>query len=105
MRGWLKIKSAAQYCDVSPRTFRTWLKGDYLRRAVINGTIYLKIEWIDEFLEKHEPKLAEKTKKLREEDPRKFRRQVMALGRLYGPVMRQMQANPKMGKLLMKTRI
>jgi len=66
------------------------------------GSGQVNPEELLEFLEKHEPKLAKKTKKLREEDPGKFRRQVLALGRLYGPVMRHLDANPKMGKLMLK---
>jgi excisionase family DNA binding protein len=50
MKGWLKPKSAAQYCDVGERTMRTWLKEEGLRHTRIRGTILIKIEWLDEFL-------------------------------------------------------
>ena len=52
MNGWGKIKSAAQYCDVSERTLRKWLK-DGLKHVRVqgSGTILIKYSWLDEFLE------------------------------------------------------
>ncbi len=55
-----------------------------------------------EFLKKHEPKLAEKTIQLKEEEPRRFRHRIWALSRMYGPAMRMMENDPAMGKLLLK---
>jgi len=50
MQGWAKVKNAAAYADVSERTFRNWLK-EGLRHVRLRGTIRIKFEWIDEFLE------------------------------------------------------
>ena len=54
MRGWLKPKAAAMYCDIGERTMRTWLKEEGLRSARVRGSILIKVEWLDEFLEQHE---------------------------------------------------
>lgn len=55
MQGWLKVHSAAKYCDCSPRTIRSWLKRG-LRYIRVNGTgaILIKVEWLDAFLESFE---------------------------------------------------
>jgi predicted DNA-binding protein len=59
-----------------------------------------------EFIKKYEPELAEKLEKLRQEEPQQLRRKIVALGRLYGPVMQQMEHSPEMGKLsLQKIRL
>ena len=52
-----------------------------------------------EFLHEYEPQLAQKLEKLKEENPRKVRRQIRRLSHLYAPVMRQMQRDPQMGQL------
>jgi hypothetical protein len=49
VQGWLKIKNAAVYADVSERLFRDWLKQG-LRYVKVNGSIRTKPEWIDSFL-------------------------------------------------------
>ena len=54
MKGWLKPKAAAEYCDIGERTLRTWLKEDSLRSAKIRGTTLIKVQWLDEFIEHHE---------------------------------------------------
>ncbi len=54
MKGWLKPKTAAVYCDVGERTLRTWLKEDGLRSSKIRGTTLIQIQWLNEFLEQHE---------------------------------------------------
>jgi excisionase family DNA binding protein len=54
MKGWLKPKAAAEYCDIGERTLRTWLKEDGLRSSKIRGTVLIKKSWIDKFLEAHE---------------------------------------------------
>jgi len=51
MEGWCKIKKAAAYADVSPRTIREWLKKGLKHSRVKGGTIFIKYGWIDEFLE------------------------------------------------------
>jgi len=56
LKGWLKAKAAAEYCDVGERTLRTWLKEEALRSSRVRGTILIKVEWLDEFLKQHELK-------------------------------------------------
>jgi len=59
-------------------------------------------ERLAEFLREYEPELAEKLTKLRQQDPQRFRWQLFAIARIYGPVMAQMEHNPEMGKLSLK---
>lgn len=54
MKGWLKPKAAAEYCDIGERTLRTWLKEDGLRSSRVRGTVLIKLEWLDAFIEQHE---------------------------------------------------
>ena len=54
MIGWLKVKNAAKYADVSERTLRTWLKHGLRHSRLRSGMILIKVEWLDEFLEKFE---------------------------------------------------
>lgn len=51
MNGWSKIKSAARYAGVSERTLRTWLKKGLKHSRLPTGTVLIKYEWIDEYLE------------------------------------------------------
>jgi excisionase family DNA binding protein len=51
MRGWLKINSAAEYCDRSPRTMRKWLKKG-LKHSRVGGSILIKVDDLDEYLER-----------------------------------------------------
>ena len=53
-RGWLKVKEAAVYCDMSERTIRSWLKDGLRYSRLRSGTILIKVDWIDEFLERFE---------------------------------------------------
>ena len=53
MKGWLKPKHGAKYSDVGERTYRTWFKKG-LRSVRIRGIVLSKVEWIDDFLQKHE---------------------------------------------------
>ncbi len=53
MNGWLRPKHGAEYADVGERTYRTWFKKG-LRSIRVKGVVLTKIEWVDEFLEKHE---------------------------------------------------
>ena len=55
-----------------------------------------------QFLQQHEPKLAETLKTLRENDLEQYRRKMFAMMRLYGPAMRQMERNPEIGQLVLK---
>ena len=52
-RGWLKIKSAAQWADMSPKTIRAWL-ADGLPHVRVRGTILIKRETLDAWLQAHE---------------------------------------------------
>lgn len=50
MKAWGKVKTIAERSDVSPRTVRTWLK-DGLPYSKIKGTVLIKFEELDSFLE------------------------------------------------------
>ena len=52
MKAWGKVKTIAERSDVSPRTVRTWLK-DGLPYIKIRGTILIKFEQLDAFLESY----------------------------------------------------
>ena len=54
LRGWLKVKETAVYCDMSERTVRSWLKYGLRHSRLRSGTILIKVSWIDEFLERFE---------------------------------------------------
>lgn len=54
MIGWFKPKSAAAYAGIGERTLRTWLKEEGLRSSKVRGTVLIKQQWLDEFLEAHE---------------------------------------------------
>ena len=55
MDGWLKIKTAARHAGHSdPRTVKGWIKKGLRHSKLPNGTILIKISWIDEWLEGHE---------------------------------------------------
>jgi excisionase family DNA binding protein len=52
MKAWGKVKSIAERSDVSPRTVRTWLK-DGLPYSKVRGTILIKFDQLDSFLESY----------------------------------------------------
>lgn len=54
------------------------------------------------FLEEHEPKVAKKLDRLREENEQKFVKQLPSLRRLYGPIIRMMEENPEMATASLK---
>ncbi len=55
VQGWAKIRAAAKYAGVSPRTLEDWLKEGLLRFAKLpTGTRLIKYQWIDEALERFE---------------------------------------------------
>lgn len=54
MEGWVKIKSASQYCNLSERTLRSLLKQGLRFSRLPSGTILMKIQWLDQFLEQFE---------------------------------------------------
>jgi hypothetical protein len=51
LEGWTKPKGGARYAGVSERTFRPWLKHGLRHVRLKSGTILIKFEWIDQFLE------------------------------------------------------
>lgn len=53
MQGWLRLKPAAKYCNISERLLHEWLKGG-LRSCKVGGCLLIKVEWIDEFIQKFE---------------------------------------------------
>jgi excisionase family DNA binding protein len=53
VQGWTKVREAAKYAGVSPRTLEDWLKGGLLRFAKLpSGIRLIKYQWIDEALER-----------------------------------------------------
>lgn len=52
MTGWVKIKKAAEYSGISERTLRYYLKDGLKHSRLPSGTILIKYEWIDEYLER-----------------------------------------------------
>ena len=50
-RGWAKIKAAAAYAGLGERTVRGLLKRGLRFSRLPSGTILVKYEWIDQFLE------------------------------------------------------
>lgn len=51
MTGWAKIKKAAEYSGISERTMRDWLKDGLKHSRLPSGTILIKYEWLDAYLE------------------------------------------------------
>jgi len=51
LRGWKKIKAAAEYGGVSERTMRDWLKRGLRHTRLPTGTLLIRLDWIDEYLE------------------------------------------------------
>jgi predicted site-specific integrase-resolvase len=56
MSGWAKIKSAAEYAGIKERTMRDWIKEGLKHSRLPSGTILIKYDWIDEFLESYAAK-------------------------------------------------
>ena len=54
MGAWLKVKHAAQYAGISPRTLRDWLKQGLKHSRMPSGTVLIKTESIDEFIQRFE---------------------------------------------------
>ena len=52
MKAWGKVKTVAERSDVSPRTVRSWLK-DGLPYSKVRGTILIKFDQLDAFLESY----------------------------------------------------
>jgi len=53
MDGWAKIKPAAKYGGVSERTLRgDWLKNGLKHSRLPSGTVLIRYEWIDAYLER-----------------------------------------------------
>ena len=52
MEGWGKVKNAAEYAGVSERTFRDWIKAGLKHSRLNSGTILIRYEDIDEYLER-----------------------------------------------------
>ena len=51
MSGWCKIKKAAEYSGISERTMRDWLKSGLKCSRLPSGTVLIKYEWLDAYLE------------------------------------------------------
>ena len=57
--GWLRVKSAARYADVSVRTIYAWFDLG-LKRSKVRGIVLIKVEWLDEWLERFESSMDRK---------------------------------------------
>jgi DNA binding domain, excisionase family len=55
MNGWLRVKSAAKYCDISERTLRTWIT-EGLPHSKVRGIVLIKTDNLEQFLEQFEIK-------------------------------------------------
>jgi len=63
-------------------------------------------EQLLEFLNEHEPQLAEKLGAMEKENPQAYRRKMRDVARIYGPIMVQMRRDPEMANLsLQKVRL
>lgn len=51
--GWVKVRAAAKYAGVSERTLEDWLKQGLKYAKIPSGLRLIKLEWIDQFLEKY----------------------------------------------------
>ena len=49
--GWAKIKQASAYAGVSPRTMRDWLKRGLKHSRLPTGTILIRFDDVDGYLE------------------------------------------------------
>lgn len=54
MKNWLRVQDVAEACTVCERTVRKWIKDGGLRNTKVNGSVFIKNEWLEEFLLKHE---------------------------------------------------
>ena len=52
---WLKIKDIPEYCGISERLARDWMKSG-LRYCRVGGAILIKKEDLDKFIDDHEVK-------------------------------------------------
>jgi len=53
MKKWLTIAQGAKHANVSKRTLQGWLKQG-LRYSKINGTVRLREDWLNSFIEGNE---------------------------------------------------
>ena len=54
MTGWTKIKKAAAYAGVSPRTLRDWIKHGLKHSRLPSGAILIQFDAVDQFLKSFE---------------------------------------------------
>lgn len=54
MSEWMKVESVADYCDTSRRNVQNWIYKEGLRHIKVKGTVRIKREWLDQWLEAHE---------------------------------------------------
>lgn len=50
MKGWAKIKPAAKYAGISPRTLSSWLKAGLNHSRLPSGTVLIAYADIDAYL-------------------------------------------------------
>lgn len=51
-QGWMKVKTAARWVDMSPRTIWAWI-AEGLPHVRVRGTVLIKRECLDAWLEAH----------------------------------------------------
>ncbi len=52
MQAWGKVKLGCEYCGVSEKTFRSWLKEGLKHTRLPSGRIFIKFSDIDAYLKK-----------------------------------------------------
>lgn len=50
-QGWLNVKHAAAYADISERTLEKWIRAGLRVSRVSAGMRLIKREWLDDYLE------------------------------------------------------
>jgi hypothetical protein len=51
MQGWANVKQASEYAGICDSTLRKWLKQGLQYSQLATGTILIKYDYIDEYLE------------------------------------------------------
>jgi len=54
MDGWRKVKEAAAYAGVSPRTLRNWINQGLAHSRMPTGTILIHRDQIDKFISRYQ---------------------------------------------------
>ena len=49
-KGWLDLKAASKYCDLSPQTLMRYNRSGQLKSSKSTGKLMFKVEWLDKWL-------------------------------------------------------